>query len=72
MGPIFKKAQWLLQLLQAKLAQDRVVDCFANTGQQPLTKLAMKQPMLGPAIKDPTRRFPKLYTTLKWLPKLPI
>ena len=70
-GLVLKKAQWLLQLLQAKLAQDRVVYYFANTCQQPSTKLAVQQPVLKPAIKDQTRRFPKLYKTLKWIPKLP-
>ena len=70
-GLVLKKAQWLLQLLQAKLAQDQVVYYFATTCQQPSAKLAVHQPSLKPTIKDQTRRFPKLYTTLKWIPKLP-
>ena len=70
-GLILRKAQWLLQLLQAKLAQDRVVYYFAYTCQQQSVKPAVQQPMLKPAIKDPNRGFPKLYKTLKWIPRLP-
>ena len=70
-GSALKRAQWLLQLLQAKLAQERVVYYFAATCQQPLVRLTEHQPPLQPAIKDPTRSFPKIYPTLKWIPKLP-
>ena len=70
-GSIFKKAQWLLQLLQAKLVQDRVVDCFANACQAPLTQKALQQPKPKPGIITPTKRFPKLHSTLTWVPKSP-
>ena len=70
-GSVLKRAQWLLQLLQAKLAQERVVDYFAAAGQQPSVKSAGHQPPLKLAINDPTKRVPKLYPTLKWIPKLP-
>ena len=70
-GSIIRQAQWLLQLLQAKLAQEKVVDYFAAVSQQSWVKSAGHQPPLKLAIKDPTKSVPKLYPTLNWIPKLP-
>ena len=70
-GSVLKKAQWLLQLLQAKISQERVVHYFEATCQQPSTKIAEHQPPLKLEIKGPTKSFSSTNPTLRWIPKLP-
>ena len=70
-GSILKKAQWILQLLQAKLSQDRVVHYFEATSQQSPPKLAENQPPLKLAFKGPTKSFSSPNSTLLLIPKLP-
>ena len=64
-GLVLRRAQWLLQLLQAKLSQEKVVHYFEATCQPPSTKLAEHQPPLKLAIKGPTKSFSKTHSTLK-------
>ena len=70
-GSILKKAQWILQLVQAKLSQDRVVQYFEATSQQSPTKIADNKPPLQFAIKGPPKCYSSPNSTLQWIPKLP-
>ena len=56
-GSILKQAQWILQLMQAKISQATVVQYFEAISQAPHTKIAEKEPTLKHKTKGPTQVF---------------
>ena len=54
---ILKQAHWILQLLQAKLSQAKVVQYFEEISHKPHAKIAEKETTLWPKTKGSTQGF---------------
>ena len=70
-GRVLKQAQWILQLMQAKLSQATVVQHFEAISQAPHTEIAKKKSALKSTTKGSTQFFTSQISIKRWIPKLP-
>ena len=74
-GAVLKQAQWILQLMQAKLSQEMVVQRFVAISQAPHTEIVEKKSALKSTTKGPTKFFlgqtSTKNSTKQWISKLP-
>ena len=70
-GSILKQAQWILQLMQAKISQAKVVQYFEAISHKPYKKIAENGQSLKLKTKGPSQVFSSQIPTMRWIPKLP-
>ena len=70
-GVILKQAQWILQLMQAKISQATVVQHFEAISQAPHPEIAEKKFALKSTTKGSTQFFTSQISIKRWIPKIP-